>query len=54
MKELSDLELLDAYAKQRSEEAFRELAARHVDLIYSAAMRQLQNPHLAQEATRDG
>jgi RNA polymerase sigma factor (sigma-70 family) len=52
MKELSDTELLDAYASRRSEEAFRELVARHVDLIYSAAMRQLRNPHLAQEATQ--
>ena len=52
MKELSDIELLDAYSCQRSEEAFRELVARHVDLIYSAAMRQLQNSHLAQEATQ--
>lgn len=52
MKELSDIELLDAYAGQRSEEAFRELVTRHVDLIYSAAMRQLRDPHLAQEATQ--
>ena len=52
MKELSDIELLDAYATQRSEDAFRELVVRHIDLIYSAAMRQLRNPHLAQEATQ--
>jgi RNA polymerase sigma factor (sigma-70 family) len=52
MKGLSDIELLDAYAGHRSEEAFRELVARHVDFIYSAATRQLRNPHLAQEATQ--
>src|SRR4030095_1816503 len=52
MKRLSDIELLDAYGSERSEEAFRELVARHADLIYSAAMRQLRNPHLAQEATQ--
>jgi len=52
MKGLSDIELLDAYASQRSEEAFRELVARHADLIYSAAVRQLRNPHLAEEATQ--
>lgn len=52
MTELSDIELLDAYAGRRSEEAFRELVSRHMDLIYSAAMRQLRNPHLAQEATQ--
>lgn len=52
MKGLSDIELLDTYASQRSEEAFRELVARHVDFTYSAAMRQLHNPHLAEEATQ--
>jgi hypothetical protein len=29
MKGLSDIELLDAYGSERSEEAFRELVARH-------------------------
>lgn len=52
MKELRDIELLDAYKSQRSEDAFRELVARHIDLIYSAAFRQLRNPHLAEEATQ--
>jgi RNA polymerase sigma factor, sigma-70 family len=48
----SDIELLDAYAQSRSDEAFGELVARHVDFIYSAAMRQLRNSHLAEEATQ--
>lgn len=52
MKQLSDIELLDAYASRHSEEAFRELVGRHADLIYSAAMRHLRDPHLAQEATQ--
>ena len=52
MKGLSDIELLDAYAARRSEEAFRELVTRHVDFTYSAAMRLLRNPHLAQEAAQ--
>jgi RNA polymerase sigma factor (sigma-70 family) len=52
MNGLSDIELLDAYASEHSEDAFRELVARHVDIIYSAAMRQLRNPHLAEEATQ--
>ena len=42
----------EAYASQRSEEAFRELVERHVNLIYSAAMRQIGNAHLAGEATQ--
>src|SRR5262245_37081541 len=52
MKGLSDIELLEAYAGQRSEEAFREVVERHVDFVYSAALRQLRNPHLAEEATQ--
>jgi RNA polymerase sigma factor (sigma-70 family) len=52
MTGLTDIELLDAYARDRSEEAFRELVTRHVDFIYSAAMRQLRNPHQAEEATQ--
>ena len=52
MTKRTDFDLLDAYARQRSEEAFRELVGRHVDFVYSAALRQLQNPHLAQEATQ--
>src|SRR5262245_15746024 len=52
MKGLSDTELLEAYASQRSEDAFRELVERHINFIYSAAMRQLRNPHLAEEVTQ--
>ena len=51
MKELSDIELLEAYAGERNEDAFRELVARHINLIYSAAIRQLRNSQLAEEAT---
>jgi len=52
MNGLSDIDLLDSYANSRSEEAFRELVTRHVDFIYSAAMRQLRNSQLADEATQ--
>jgi RNA polymerase sigma factor (sigma-70 family) len=52
MKELNDVELLEAYASERSEDAFRELVARHIDFIYSAALRQLRNSQLAEEATQ--
>jgi RNA polymerase sigma factor (sigma-70 family) len=52
MNGLSDIDLLDSYANSRSEEAFRELVTRHVDFIYSAAMRQLRNSQLAEEATQ--
>lgn len=52
MKNLSDHELLDTYIAERSEDAFRELVARHVDFVSSAALRQLRNPHFAEEATQ--
>lgn len=52
MKGPSDIELLEAYAQRHSEEAFRELVDRHLDVVYSAALRQLGEPHAAREATQ--
>src|SRR5438477_13049757 len=52
MRQLDDAELLSAYASQHSEEAFSVLVERYVALVYSAAWRQVQNPHLAQEVTQ--
>jgi hypothetical protein len=40
-----DSELLRRYAHERSEAAFAELVARHVDLVYSAALRQTRGDH---------
>jgi len=39
VNQLTDQQLLREYAKRRSEGAFAELVRRHVDLIYSAALR---------------
>jgi RNA polymerase sigma factor (sigma-70 family) len=48
-----DAELLCRYADNRSEAAFAELVARHVDLVYSAALRQGRGDHhRAQEVTQ--
>ncbi|HUA69046.1 MAG TPA: sigma-70 family RNA polymerase sigma factor, partial [Candidatus Saccharimonadales bacterium] len=48
-----DSELLGRYAKTRSEDAFAELVRRHVNLVYSAALRQLGNDaHLAKDVAQ--
>ena len=50
--EADDGDLLRRYAVQGSEEAFRRLVERHIDLVYSAALRQLRDPHKAQDVTQ--
>jgi RNA polymerase sigma factor (sigma-70 family) len=48
-----DGELLRRYAEERSEAAFAELVRRHVDLVYSAALRQVNgDAHLAQDVAQ--
>jgi hypothetical protein len=39
VNELTDQALLRDYAERRSEAAFAEFVRRHVDLVYSAALR---------------
>jgi RNA polymerase sigma factor (sigma-70 family) len=52
MNGLTDQELLRDYAEERSEAAFAELARRHVDLVYSAALRMVHDEHLAEDVTQ--
>ena len=47
-----DLTLLRDYARNHSEDAFATLVSRHVNLVYSVAMRQVRDPHLAEEITQ--
>ena len=52
MNDLTDQQLLREYAEQRAEAAFTELVRRHVDHVYSAAIRLVQDAHLAQDVTQ--
>jgi len=47
-----DTTLLREYAGRNSEEAFTALVSRHVNLVYSVALRQVRDPHLAEEITQ--
>jgi RNA polymerase sigma factor (sigma-70 family) len=49
---MDDLELLHEYATRRSEAAFTALVERHAPFVYSAALRQTGNTHLAEEITQ--
>jgi RNA polymerase sigma factor (sigma-70 family) len=48
----SDMELVGEYATRHSEQAFETLVTRHLSLVYSSALRQVRNPHLAEEITQ--
>src|SRR5437867_2315256 len=49
----ADAELLQAYAQNRSESAFTELVQRHIDLVYSAALREAHgDASLAEDITQ--
>src|SRR5215831_6662966 len=52
MRETDDIELLRRYAEDHSEEAFATLVARHLNLVYSVALRHVRNPHHAEEITQ--
>jgi RNA polymerase sigma factor (sigma-70 family) len=47
-----DMQLLREYAAGNSEEAFATLVSRHVNLVYSAALRYAGNSHQAEEITQ--
>jgi RNA polymerase sigma factor (sigma-70 family) len=48
----TDLQLLTRYTNQRAEDAFAEIVRRHLDLVHSAALRQVRSPELAEEVAQ--
>lgn len=48
----TDLDLLRQFTRENSQDAFTEIVRRHVDLVYSAALRQVRSPQLAQEVAQ--
>src|SRR5690242_14354006 len=49
---VDDLELLNRYTRERSEQAFSELVARYAGMVYKSANRQLRDSHLAEDVTQ--
>src|SRR5690349_2032162 len=52
MVTMDSLALLREYARTGSESAFASLVQRHLGLVYSAALRQVRDPHAAQDITQ--
>jgi RNA polymerase sigma factor (sigma-70 family) len=52
MQAMDDMALLREYATSNSEAAFEALVSRRVNFVYSAALRQVRDPHLAEEVTQ--
>lgn len=48
----SDLDLLRQYTSENSQDAFAAVVRRHLNLVYSAALRQVHSPQLAEEVVQ--
>src|SRR5665213_1850958 len=49
MADVSDIQLLQDYARRGAEEAFATLVQRHINLVYSVALRHTRIPSDAEE-----
>ena len=52
MQDLDDRTLLREFTDRNSEQAFAVLVSRHINKVYSLALRQTRNPHHAEEITQ--
>ena len=52
MNAQTDQQLLRDYAGSRSEAAFAKLVRRHIDLVYSAALRMVCDSHQVEDVTQ--
>src|SRR5436309_16111503 len=52
MQPKSDAQLLREYAEHGTEVAFAEIVTRHTNLVYSAALRQVESPDIAAEVAQ--
>jgi RNA polymerase sigma factor (sigma-70 family) len=50
---MPDAELVKAYTRESSEQAFHALVQRHVDLVHATALRQMGDSGIAQEITQN-
>lgn len=48
----SDLDLLRRFARENAQDAFAEVVRRHLNLVFSAALRQVRSPQLAEEVAQ--
>ncbi len=48
----TDMQLLARYTRHHDEDAFAEMVHRHLDLVFSAALRQVRSRHLAEDVAQ--
>jgi len=52
MQTLADMDLVAQFVRNNSQDAFETLVSRHISLVYSSALRQVSDPHFAQDVTQ--